>query len=428
MQPSSASFSAVAIRQRWIVLALAAALAAPAGARAGNWPGWRGPTGVGLSDEKGLPLTWGWAGKKKDNVLWKVDIGGRGYSSPIVWGDRVFVTTGVPRKSADKKKRPIPDQYVVCYRAKDGKELWRTQVPRGPLEDENVAVPTPATDGQRVYAWFGTGVLAALDYDGKIVWRQERRGKFYLNPAMSSSPLVYRDRVILLCAHGGNKDSFVQALDAKTGELKWDRPLPRTGTTNASPFLIRAGGKEQLILCTGRALRALDPAEGKELWSCAINTFVPSPAYGGGLLYVDHGAEGAGVAISPTGKGDVSKTQVKWKIDRVGWGYASPIIVGDHVYRAQRPGLLRCWRLSDGEEVYSKRLEGISTLSSPVATADGRIYFACAAKSFVIKAGPKFELLATSTLPGGDNGPSPAVANGRLFLKSETALFCIGRE
>jgi outer membrane protein assembly factor BamB len=413
----------------WTVLVTAAGaslLLAAGRGRAGNWPQWRGPTGVGLSDETDLPLTWG--GKTNENVLWKVKLEGRGYSSPVVWGDNVFVTTTLPQTDQQTKDKATPTHYVTCYQAADGKRRWRTQVPAGPFRVDNYAVPTPATDGNLVCAWFGSAVLAALDYHGKIVWHKEWPGPFFLNPAMSSSPIVYKDNVILLCEHGGDKDSFLAALDKKTGGLQWELKRPRAGTGNTTPFVIQVGGKPELIVSSPRVLQGIDPDDGKVIWSCASRAFVPSPAYGKGLVYSDTGVDGPGFVVDVSGEGEVSKTKVKWQHPKVAWGYASPIIVGDYVYRATRPDLLHCWKLSTGQRVYAERLEGITVLASPFATPDGRIYLASAGKSYVIKAGPKLEVLAQNVLPAGNDGPSPAVSGGRIFLRSSSELFCIGKK
>lgn len=392
--------------------------------QADDWPSWRGPTGVGLTGEKGLPLTWG--GKNNVNVLWRVKFEGRGYSSPIVSKDRVFVTTTLRQTDDEVKNKATPEHRVACYQAADGKNLWTAKVSAGPYRTDNYSVPTPATDGQRIYVWFGSAVLAALDLDGKVLWRREWKGPFFLNPAMSSSPIVYKDCVILLCAHNDKEDSFVRAVDSKTGQDRWVNPRPSSGTNNATPLLIDVKGKLQLVISLTRSIEGLDPDNGEVLWKCASKGFVPSPAFGAGLLYSDSGVEGPGEAIDPTGSGDVSKSHIRWKVPRLQWSYASPVIWGDYLYRASKPGIVTCWRVSTGEEVYSERLDGVTQLSSPIATADGRIYFACAAKSYVLKAGPRFEVLATNVLSAGDDGPSPAVSNGRLFLKSSGELFCIG--
>jgi outer membrane protein assembly factor BamB len=148
---------------------------------------------------------------------------------------------------------------------------------------------------------------------------------------------------------------------------------------------------------------------------------------GGGLVYVDSGRGGPGVAVDPTGSGDVTKTHLKWTIGQVPEGFSSAVIVGEHLYRPHNPGVLRCWELATGREVYAERLEGISTSASPIATADGRLYFASAGRSYVVKAGPKFELLATNDL-GEPSQATPAVAGGRIYLKGTRSLFAIGKK
>lgn len=409
------------------VLAYAALL--PGGAaRAENWPSWRGPTGYGYSSEKDLPLTWD--GKTKQNILWHVPLGGVGNSSPIVWGDRVFVTTSARQTREEEAKKLVPAHHVLCLSAADGKELWKTSVPPGGFPEgyEIYAVPTPVTDGKHVYAWFGSGVLAALDMDGKIVWRKEYPGPFSLNPGICSSPVLYKDTLLLLLDQGRGA-GFLQALDKKTGALRWEQKRPQTSYTNATPLVLRVGDRDQVIIAAARAVQGLDPATGAVLWWCAGSGFGASPAYGSGLLYVDSGTNGPGQAIAPGGEGDVGKLRVKWKHGKVQAAYSSPVISGDYVYRTHRPGVLTCWRLSTGEELFSERLEKISDLASPFATADGRVYFVTAAKSYVIKAGPKLEVLAENTLPGGGNlGSSPAVSGGRIFVRDRTALYCVGKK
>jgi outer membrane protein assembly factor BamB len=224
--------------------------------RGGDWPGWRGPTGDGLSDEKDLPLTWG--GKANAHVLWKAALPGRGNSSPIAWGDRVFVTSAAPLTDQQVKDKVIPEHYVACYRATDGKELWRTTVAHGPFPDGYYSIPTPATDGRRVHAWFGSGVAAALDFDGKIVWRKERSGPFSVYPGVRSSPVLFGDTLLILVDQG--KDSFLWALEAATGEPSWERKRPeRHGSTNSSPVLMDVKGRKQLLVSAADALQGLDP-------------------------------------------------------------------------------------------------------------------------------------------------------------------------
>jgi outer membrane protein assembly factor BamB len=390
---------------------------------AGNWPGWRGPTGAGYSDEKDLPLTWG--GKKNENVLWKVTLVGRSYSSPIVWGEQVFVTTHAKQTDKEVKAKVIPEHYVSCYAASDGKQLWRTVVPHGSWPDGYYSIATPVTDGERVYAWFGSGVAVALDFKGKILWRTERPGPYRVYPGVSSSPVLVGDTLLILVDQG--KDSFLLALDRKTGARKWEKKRPPTvGGTNSSPILMKVKGKTQVLVAAGKALQGLDPATGDVLWWCDKDGgYWTSLTHGSGLVYADSGG-GRGRAVDPTGSGNVNKSHVKWEHKKVPEGLGCPLIVGDYLYRVHKPDVLKCWKLSTGELAGDKRLAGISIVSSPIATADGRIYLASARKSYVLKAGPKLEVLAVNTLPAGDDGPSPAFSGGRIFVKDSHTLFGIG--
>jgi outer membrane protein assembly factor BamB len=402
---------------------------------AGDWPRWRGPTGAGLTDESNLPLTWMWDGKKNENVLWYVDIGGQAHGSPIVWHDRVFVTTWVPPK--DNKQPSNPELYVICYRTEDGKELWRTRVPTGAWPKEilgsNPSIPTPVTDGQHIYAWFGAtkyAVLVALDMDGKVVWHYERPGPFELYPGLCSSPVLYQDSVLQLCDEGSGK-GFLLALDKHTGAVRWVQKRKAESYNNSTPVFVPVKGRTEMVVSASNALQGLDPASGELIWSCkAPKGFgTISPAYGNGLFYTESSGPATGVCVDPTGQGDVSKSHVKWQVKAPG-SYASPIIAGGYVYRASQKDLLTCWELATGKEVFTERLKGISNLASPFATPDGRVYFASGGMTYVIKAGPKLEVLAANSLENlcGDGGPSAAVANGRIYLKSASRMVCVGKK
>ena len=400
---------------------------------AANWPGWRGPTGCGFTDEKDLPLTWN--GKTGENVLWKVSLEGTtGHSSPIVWGDRVFLTTAAKQTREQEEKKEIPAHHLHCYQVSDGRELWSTLIPPGKMTAGYAiyAVPTAVTDGKAVYCWFGSAVLAAVDFNGKKLWRTEREGEFLqnpnlLNPGICSSPILYQDTVILLFDQGrGN--GFLQGVDKKTGDVKWEQKRSKMQQNNSTPLLATVNGKPQLIVAGSETLQGLNPANGEPIWWCKSWGFGASPAFGSGLVYADRGGNEPGITVDPTGTGDVTATHVKWKHEKVPGEYSSPLIAGDYVYRISKPPIALCWKLSTGEEIYSERIEGAAPLASPIATADGRVYFVSAEKSFVIKAGPKFEVLATNDLSGSANGSSPAVSGGKLFVRSNEFLYCIGKK
>jgi outer membrane protein assembly factor BamB len=383
--------------------ALSALLLASGPSRAENWPCWRGPTGGGQSAEKGLPLTWG--GAKNENILWKTAIVGRGYSSPIVWDDSVFVTSAEELEK-DGKYRSDPQQYVVCLRAATGKELWRTLVPPGPANRDGKgglnsanAIATPCTEGERVYAWFGTAVLVALDFDGKLIWRKEFPGPYTRAPDISSSPLLFGDSLIVLCDNHEAATSFLVALEPKTGKVKWEKKRP-AGHNVSSPIIIKVKDRFQLVFGDSQRLNALDPSTGASLWTCDAIASAASPIYASGLVYADRAPRGTGMVVDPTGQGDVTATHVKWRAAAMKSCFSSPIVVGKHVYKVNEPDVLTCCEWATGKLVYSERLPGVSPQASPVATADGRIYFASVNKSFVIKAGSELEILAVNTLVG----------------------------
>ncbi|HEY7425639.1 MAG TPA: PQQ-binding-like beta-propeller repeat protein [Gemmataceae bacterium] len=394
--------------------------------RANPWPGWRGPNGSGYTDERELPLTWG--GKNDENIRWKVDLKGRSFSSPIVWGDRVFITNAPKLSDQDVKNKVIPDHYILCFAAADGKELWRATVAHGQSAEDYYTIPTPVTDGKRVYVWFGSGVMAAVDFDGKLVWRREHPGPYRVYPGVSSSPLLYNDTVLILCDQG--KDSFLLALDKTNGEVKWEKKRKKVnGSTNSSPVLMPVKGKPQVMVASSKELQGLDPDTGEVQWWCGKDGgYWTSLTYGNGLVYSDSGG-GRGVAVDPSGVGDVSKSGVKWTHAKVPEGLGCPVIVGDYLYRVHKPGVLKCWKLSSGELVYDERLKDISFLASPIATKEGRIYFASPRQTYVIQAGPELKVLASNRIKdGGDDGPSAAVSSGRIFLKTTGRLYCVGEK
>ncbi|MSQ95527.1 MAG: hypothetical protein EXR98_13340 [Gemmataceae bacterium] len=397
-----------------------------------NWPAWRGPTGDGLSDEKNLPLTWG--GKNQENVLWKTPLfpsdklkRDQNQSSPIVWGDRVFVTLSFwPEGTTDKD---FPEHHVICFSTKDGKKLWDIIIPPGPWKLTDLrggyTAPTPATDGQNVYAVFGSSVVAAVDFHGKIAWRKEIKPHSF-DVAWGASPILYQGTALVVCDQL-NKSSIIYAFDGKTGETRWEKKRPAVNWAHSTPLLAKINGKMQLLTATHNGPHGLDPANGETLWSYHTGQHIGdtvTPTYRDGQLYIDSGRGGMGIAIDATGSGDVSKTPLKWKVASVASGLSSPVLVGDYLYRLHGNDTLTCWKWSTGAEVFKERLEGADSAVSPFATADGRIYCASAGRGYVLKAGPKFEVLARNDL-GDSSRASPAVAAGRIYLKGGRYLYCI---
>jgi outer membrane protein assembly factor BamB len=418
---------------RAIAVALSLALATSAPSRAGDtWPGWRGPTGMGHTDEKGLPLTWG--GPAGENVLWKSPLPGTGaggkadhnQSSPIVWKGRVFVTAAWWPDGVAQTE--YPEHRVACYAAADGKLLWDVKVPPGPwrLKDlrSGYAAPTPCTDGRRVYALFGSSELVALDFEGVLLWRKEV-APFAWDVAIGTSPVLTRDAVVVLADSTDPALSRLIAYDPATGDVKWERKRPEANFNHTTPLLIEAGGVPQLVVAASGAVQGIDPAGGAVLWWARNKGDVPTPAYGGGLVFAEGGRGGPAVAVDPTGRGDVTKTHVRWVTRPTPEGYSSPTIFDGRVYRAHEPGVLRCYALATGAKAFDERLPaGVNISASPVVTPDGRLYFAGGGKSVVLQAGAGYEPLGAGDL-GDGSAASPAVAAGRLYLKGKKFLYCI---
>ncbi len=402
--------------------------------RAEDWPGWRGPTGQGISNERTLPIRWG--GKEHQNVRWRAFLPGareeakqdQNQSSPIVSRGRVFLTASYWPAGIDSTQ--FPEHHVVCFRARDGEQLWDTKIAHGPWSRASdlrggYTAPTPTSDGERLYVLFGSSVLAALDLEGKLLWRKEIT-PYKFDVALGASPVLYQDSVLVQCDQV-EKSSRLLAFDRKTGQLQWEKKRPNVDFSHSTPVLAAVKGQTQLLVAASNALQGIDPRNGDVLWWCAARGDTVSPVLGDGLVYLDSGRGGEGVAVDPTGRGDVTRTHRRWQLRRVPEGFSSPVIVGGYLYRLCNPETLRCWKLTDGAEVFQERLPGVSTASSPFTTPEGRIYFASAGKSYVVKAGAKLDVLAVNDLADGSQA-SPAVAEGCIFLKGRKQLYCIGHK
>jgi outer membrane protein assembly factor BamB len=324
----------------------------------------------------------------------------------------------------------------LCFDTKDGKQLWDTRIAPGPWKLSDLrggyTAPTPATDGKNVYVVFGSAVVAAVDFEGKLAWRKEIKPHNF-DVAFAASPVLYTppgsdEPLVILVCDQQSKASTIYAFEGNSGNIRWERKRSNVTWAHSTPLLAKVGSKTQLLTATHNGPQGLDPATGELLWffqqSNQIGDTV-TPTVRDGLLYVDSGRGGMGVAIDATGAGDVSKTHLKWKIPSVSSGFSSPLLVGDHLYRLHGSDLLSCWKWTTGEEIFKGRLEGADSACSPFATADGRLYIVSGNKSYVLKAGPKLEVLTTNTL--GDAGrASPAVAGGRIYIKGARFLWCIG--
>jgi outer membrane protein assembly factor BamB len=401
-------------------------------AQAGDWPGFRGPGALGLSDEKDLPVKW----SDKDNLVWKIDLPGPGGSSPIVLGDKVFVTcfTGYGLNASDPGKQEDLERHLLCVDRKAGKILWdkavKAKLPEarfgGPfITQHGYASSTPVTDGERVYVFYGKSGVYAYDFDGKELWQADVGTGTY-EWGSGSSPLLYKDFVLVNASIESNS---LIALNKKTGKQEW-----KTGGLKmcwGSPALVDVpGGKPEIVISLPNTMRGYDPENGKELWSCeGIKEFYlcPTVVSKDGIVYVIGARAKKAIAVKAGGTGDVTKTNLLWS-KSVGSNVVSPAVLGDYLYWLNEDGMAYCLKTKDGEQVYAERFKG--SPYAAVTIADGKIY-AVTRKggTFVLATGPKFEQLANNNL-GDDstfNG-GPAISKGQLFLRSDKCLYCIGKK
>jgi outer membrane protein assembly factor BamB len=415
---------------------------------ADNWPNWRGPSSTGVSTEKTLPETW----NDKTNVAWRSSLAGVGVSSPIVWGDRVFVTSqaGSGTSSVGPRLGQGPDastaerslagasrgagvRFILeALSAADGRRMWAHEIPAdGPLppvhDKHNLASASPVTDGERVYAVFGTGQVVAVDLEGRQLWTRhlgKEFGPWNVNWGNGSSPIVHGGALILACYHG--PASYLIALDARSGKQLWKVDRPRGTTSYSTPVVVPATQGPELIVNSSVGIEAYDPATGRALWHFnEPNQFpIPVAMHHDGIIYLSRGyRSGPYAAIRPGGRGDVSKTHVVWHVP-TGAPYISSLVQYDGlIYMAGDVGVITVADAKTGERVWRERLGGIYT-ASPVA-GSGRIYlFSESGETLVLKAGRTPQVLARNQLTGRVLA-SPAVSNGRLFIRTDDAIVAI---
>ena len=388
------------------------------GEGAGYWPRWRGPSGQGQVTDAGYPDRW----SDTENVIWRTRLSGRGNSSPIVWDDQIFLTT------AQEGGRRL---VVMSFSRDDGRLLWETEAPGTFVEHvhqkNTQASGTPTTDGERLFVSFGSRGLLALDLDGAILWHRDV-GRIANYHGSAGSPLLYDDKVIIYQDQRGG--SFVAAFDAATGDPVW-RVSRDASVGWGSPVAIRVGDHDEVIVNSQRTVNAYDPATGEELWRCGGMTFevIPTPAVGAGLVFCASGRAGPTLAIRPGGRGDVTATHIAWRTSRGSPFVPSPLVHGGYLYTINdMSSVVTCFEAASGEVMWQQRLgrpsrEGFS--ASPVVV-DGKIFFTNdGGQTFVVRAGPEFELLHTNDI-GAPTLASPALVDGRWYVRTSRELIAIG--
>jgi outer membrane protein assembly factor BamB len=384
-----------------------------------NWPGFRGPNGDGTSSETNIPTSW----DAKRNIEWKIPVPGTGYSSPVIWNDKLFITTSIIESQ---------EKILLCYNNKNGDLLWQKTVVKGPFEKKHsnngYASGTPATDGTRVYVSFLDGqevVAAAYDFSGKQVWIQ-RPGTFSSQHGYSCSPVIFEDKVVFNC-DSQQGESFIVALNRTNGRIIWKIIHDKRAHNFSTPIFRKIDGKVQMILCGNKAIASYDPSDGSQNWyvSGPSEEFCSSPVYNektGLVIASSSYPVRILMAIKPDGHGDVTKSHVAWQ-SREGAVYVpSPLTVDNYLFTTMTSGLVYCTEASTGKILWTEDL-GLQ-YSSPVV-ANGLVYMPNDDGVItVIKPGPTFQSIAKNSI-GERMYASPAISNGKIYLRGFQHLFCI---
>lgn len=434
----------------WLCLA---ELRLPGAAGDTNWPQWRGPDGAGVSTERDLPVKW----SATKNVAWKTAIPGRGHSSPIVWGNRVFLTTDIEGpviqgasavthiRSGQVYRHPDAmsgdrrhTMKVLCLDRDSGRILWERLAYEGTVYDDRhrkgaYASCTPVTDGRYVYAWFEAEGLYCYDFAGKLIWQTSLGKIARMGLGHGVSPVLYQNLVIIQADQedgGESAGSFIAGIDKRTGKEVW-RTARTHRKTWATPLLVRVGRRTELIASGAESVIAYDPETGSELWRSAgvIGHAIPSAVAGHELVFLSAGyPTKRALALRPGGQGDVSATNVVWTIDKGTAYVASPILYGEYLYLVSDKGILTCLEAKSGAVRYEGGRVPVpaSFTSSPVAF-DNKLFLTSEdGDTFVIKAGPQHQVLGTNSL-GEPVYASMAIADGSLFIRGLNHLWRISK-
>ncbi len=402
---------------------------------AGNWPEWRGPTHDGITTERNLPTHW----SATENVKWKCELPGPGNSTPIVWGDKVFLTQSIENK-----------RQLLAIDRKTGQTAWTRGTTYNDKEESHEQNPfcasSPATDGEQVYAWFGSAGLYAYDLAGKELWHRDL-GKQHHEWGYAASPVPYQDLVIL---HFGPGDpSFLAAFDRKTGAERWrvkveaqhfkerkdgfngkDRGVTGSWST---PIVVQAAGRDELVLSLANKLSGFDPKTGKELWFVrGLNPLLyTSPVYADGVVIANGGFRGPDLVVRPGGNGDVTETHKVWEGGQTANRIGSCVVKDGYFYLATMMGTAECIDLKTGKTVWNVRIRGNGPKNdiwgSFILSGDTMYVVNQSGDTVLVRANPKFEMLGANSIGNEMCNASLAVSDGDLFIRTYTHLWCIGR-
>ncbi len=396
---------------------------------AANWANWRGPDGLGVSPEHGFPVAW----SKTNHVAWSRELPGKGASSPITFGDRLYVTTQTPDLGL----------HLLALDRRTGATLWDTLVGQGKARAHqlhNMATPTPVTDGELVWVLFGTGDFACVKADGKILWQRQiakEYGAYNANHGYGSSPMLLDGRVYVPWMHQG--PSYLLAVDGKTGKNAWKQDRSFSAREEgkdsySSAVFVRTGNRTDVVLEGAEAMNAYDPATGQQRW--IVKGLEASHPYGrtiagvtageGLIVAVTSGFQNRGqtVAYRAGGEGDVTQSHRAWVFSKFSPDCPTPVIHEGLLFCIRDDGMASCVDLKTGETHWQERLFTENVKVSPVA-ADGRIYFTSGqANCVVVKAAAKFEVLARNEW-NEETLSTPALSDGRIYLRTFHGLACL---
>jgi outer membrane protein assembly factor BamB len=403
----------------------------------GTWTQLRGPTGQGYIDDAKVPLEW----SEEKNVLWKAELPGMGNSSPMIWGDRIFLTSASEGGA---------DRFVICARASDGKILWQKTAASG-LQVERThgwngyASPSCAVDGSHVVAFFGTPGVFCYDFEGKELWNK-KLGIFVSKAGWgtAASPFIYEDTVILNCDNDGGPGAApaaLLALETKTGKVRWSTPREQGRGFSTPRLLKNTNGRIDLVLNGPLGMWGYDPKTGKELWQCRrsdpkdqMRFGEPLPVDDGERLFVLSGRTGPFQIVKMPDHGDVTATHVLYTGTRAGHrDVSSPMLWKDRVYQIDIKGVMSYFDLKSGKEIYRAPVQKreCKSLASPITVRGKLLWLLDDGTTIVVQPGDKPTIVSRNKLGQGkslDFGASPAVVNGRLYVRSQTHLYCIGEK
>lgn len=395
--------------------AVALRVVLPAAGAEKQWPRLRGPTGQGMALESSFPLTW----SETEHIVWKSEIPGRGNGSPVIWDQRLFVTSA----SDDGQER-----WLLCYDRRTGALLWQQSAPKPAAQEKlywknSYASTTPVTDGQRVIAFFGNSGLVCFDFDGKQLWHEDL-GTFPTMHGPGASPVLHKDLVFVVQDQTQGKSVFA-AYDKTTGAKVWQHERPQNACWT-TPTVLHVGDHDELIVNGSHTIIAYRPETGEPIWQVAGSSreSIPMIVIGGGLIYSMSGRNGPMIAIRPGGTGDVTATHIAWQLPRGGPHVPSPAYYDGRLYLVNDTGIATCLAAPTGETVWQTRLPGRFSMS-PVEAGGKLLVTSETGTTFVLEAGPEFKLLATNEL-GEDALATPAVLGGRIYFRTKGHLVCVG--